>query len=893
MDQTARLMNQSKKKMTNHPDIYFTRDPVYNINDVDGKDYMFDHRMSGCYSIACKKKLSESHPGKYYVNGQYAGEPILNQALGRQNIGLYMRQWLTEYDITYQIRVEGLVTEIGEELEPFEFAIHTQPNLPLGEEFPEHDELVLNAAREGAVLLKNEGDVLPLPQGSTLNAFGSGTASYRLGCVGAGRINPRYGIRFKEGIEKYTSLKLNRELVEFYRNERDVLPPESLMKEAKKRSDTAIFVVSRPTGESEDTLPIQGEYYLTEDEKSLMLALRATFRKLVVILNTGYPIELGWIDHADAILWVGLNGMAGGRALGEILDGQINPSGRLPDTWAIDYQDIPAMRNALIADKECIRSHPRALNERRPYNIAVYEEGLYVGYRYFNTFQIPVAFPFGHGLHYTQFMRECVRFYCDSSHLEIDIKVTNTGSRMGKESILLFAQLPEGKLEQPSRRLIDFGKTQDLQPGESEVIKMCIDIKTLKSYDAEKASWVIEPGEVVLYLGGSVEEAEEQVRFLISEYITVKKVKNRVYPPFEVKELSRHAVKETYPTGTKSEIIESVALPYRRERNKTQELRTVKENKPKNIVTFPMVVDDHALLDSFVSQMTDYELCRCSVGAKPNWGYGENGCAGLLYSQGALAKYELPDAYYFADGNNGLNMYHINIGFPVSNVVCATFNEHLAYLEGRAIGKEALALGVSCVLAPAANLHRSPLCGRYSEYFSEDPLLAGRMAGNEGLGLQSRGIGSSLKHLFANSTEYLRSENHAIMSERTARELYLGVFEHAFNIYMPTSIMTGYNAANGVWCTEDEELLEGILREEWGFEGYIMTDWGGSNSCAGGAPAQAGLTWIAPGGMDDSFVAPILDALREGRLDRQRLLANVRDMIWSMVIQSEAREREE
>ena len=363
----------------------------------------------------------------------------------------------------------------------------------------------------------------------------------------------------------------------------------------------------------------------------------------------------------------------------------------------------------------------------------------------------------------------------------------------------------------------------------------------------------------------------------------ISQVKNRVLPPIPVKELSKKDPEGTWPAGDLSVVVTAEDLPYRGHREKTPERRPVVGAAPDRLITFPEVRKDPSLLDAFVLQMSDYELCRCSAGAKTGWGFGESGYAGLLYTEGALAKYQLPKEYYFSDGNNGLNMNEPNIGFPVSNVVCATFNERLAYEEGRAIAEEAIGMKLPCILAPAANIHRNPLCGRQSEYFSEDPVLSGRMAGQEGRGLQSLGIASSLKHFFANNAEYLRNCNHAIMSERTAREIYLRVFEEVLQVYMPDTMMTGYNAANGMWCGEDEDLIEGILREEWGFTGYVMTDWGGGNSCPGGAPAQAGLTWIAPGSMDDTFVTPILEALGDGRLDKERLRANVRDMMRVLI----------
>lgn len=882
MDETAALKNLAKQGETNSENFRLIEAAVFNIDDTDGRAFMGDNRMSGCYAISCTKDLDPEAGGRVYVNGEYWSQAIIGSSpFGGFSVGMFLRGALTEYDTDYRIRLEGLKTADGGELAPFEMTIHTMPRIAPGTEYPNHDPIVLAAAREGAVLLKNEG-TLPLGSGSALNVFGGCAACYRTGCVGAGKINPRYAIRLEEGVREYTSLRLNEELFDFYRKEQEVMPPEDVVERAAALSHTAVYVIGRPTGEGSDTPPEPGRYYLSDEEKAMIAALRDRFSKLVVVLNTGYPIEMGWVDQADAIVWTGLGGMAGGRALAEILEGTVNPSGRLPDSWSFDYYDIPSSLNYCVPADGSDIGNPFETGPRL-YHVTVYEEGLYVGYRYFNTFEKPVAFPFGHGLSYTQFTRECVRFTNHGANIEMNVRVTNTGDRAGKESVLLFAQIPEGKLEQPRLRLVDFSKTDELAPGASEVLCLRADARSFDSYDESTASWIVELGTVRLYLGGSVEEAVETAAFHVPEQILVRKVHNRLTPPFPVKELSHRDPEGTWPGGEKSEVVRSGDLPYRRWREPTPEKRPVSGERPSRLITFPEVVKNPDLLDSFVLQMSDYELCRCSVGGKTGWGYGESGYAGLLYAEGALEKYQLPQEYYFSDGNNGLNMNDQNIGFPVSNVVCATFNEELAYQEGRAIAEEAIGMKLPCVLAPGANLHRNPLCGRHSEYFSEDPVLAGRMAGQQGRGLQSLGIASSLKHFFANNTEYLRNSNHAIMTERTARELYLRVFEEAFQVYMPDTIMTGYNAANGVWCGEDEELLEGILREEWAFTGYVMTDWGGGNSCAHGAPAQAGLSWVAPGSMDDSLVTPILEALQSGRLDRQRLMANVRDMMGVLI----------
>lgn len=231
-----------------------------------------------------------------------------------------------------------------------------------------------------------------------------------------------------------------------------------------------------------------------------------------------------------------------------------------------------------------------------------------------------------------------------------------------------------------------------------------------------------------------------------------------------------------------------------------------------------------------------------------------------------------------ADGNNGLNMHDPTIGFPVSNSMCATFNEQLSFLEGYAIATEGKDLNLQCILVPAMNLHRNPLCGRYAEYFSEDPYLAGRMAGKESEGIEAAGASSVMKHFIANNAENHRSRNQSFLSERAMRELYLKVFEIAIETHMPDAVMTGYNPANGCWCAGDEELLEGILREEWDFSGYVMTDWGSTHCCPSVPTVQSGNCWIAPGCMDDSLPNEIVEGIKQGVVDRERIRANVRDM---------------
>ena len=752
-----------------------------------------------------------------------------------------------------------LMTPTGERIPHFTFMLKTLPRTAPAEKYPEHDAIVLQAAREGAVLLKNDNQTLPLRSGSTVNVFGAGSAVYRLGCLGAGKINPRYGIGVKEGIEKYSSLKLNAELYNYYTEENNTYPPADMVERAQAQSDTAVVFITRGSSEAHDMPKGKGGYQLTDDEYLLVRQVAAAFSKTVAVLNTAYPIETGWAKDAgvDAILWTGLCGMAGGRALAELLEGTVSPSGKLPNTWAKHYEDYPSARNFITQDDL------KAMTVDSPiqYVTTVYEEGLYVGYRYFDSFQKTAAYLFGHGLSYTTFKKsvKAVR-NLEGCGAALDICVENTGAMAGKETVLIYARIPSGKLEQPDKRLAAFAKTALLAPGECQVLHLEVREKQLKSYDEKTACWIIEPGTITLLMGGSVAETVHVHTITNRERMTVKQVEHRLEPPFKVTELSQKDPAGTWPSGLAS--------------------KAYTENEAKGVLPFkrnscdktaPHILDmlpgHPELPERIVTQMDDRELARISCGGATGWGIDDTGFAGMLYKDAPLDKYGIP-GYYFADGNNGVNMFQPNVGFPVSTVMAATFNEALMYDEGVAIAREAKDMNVQCLLAPAMNIQRNPLCGRHCEYFSEDPFLAGRMAGQECRGFESEKVSGCLKHFIANNAETMRNCNHSIMSERTARELYLNAFEIAMDVHMPDTVMTGYNAVNGAWCSQDVELLRGILREEFGFDGYVMTDWNGYGDGNLAASLNAGINWLAPGSTEESFIAPIVDALEKGTLDR-------------------------
>ena len=881
MDETTKLLMQAGRDGSKGASVFPMSAPVWNIDDVDGRMYMINHDFSGCYALLATKAIDPAHRGTLLIDGVPAGEVRLGPGyVGMQGIGLFLRGTLREYDREYRIEYKDALDLDGIPVAPYTAVIRTLSKRAPGEVWPEHDRLVLQAAREGIVLMKNENGTLPLGKGAALNAFGSGAAIFRLGTVGAGKINPRYGIRLERGVKEYSSLQLNDELFSFYTQEKECLPPEEMLARAREKSGTAVYVLTRGTGESIDNRPEKGEYKLTDAERALMAALRERFEKLAVVLNTGYPIEMDWAGMADAILWVGLPGMAGGQACAEILEGTISPSGRLPDSWAVQYEDIPASRNFNIPGPGATYSG----SDQAPsaYSVIAYEEGLYVGYRYFSTFGKKPAFPFGHGLSYTRFAKKVVRFTESGGLCEMKVRVRNTGSCPGKETVLLFARIPDGKLEQPERRLVAFGKTQLLYPGASEDLELTVPPLRFDSYDPETAQWVLEPGQYTLYLGGSAEEAEEAASFALSERMVLQTVKNRVTCPVQLHTMSKREP-DYWPEGKLSAIVESSELPYRRKRARVPETDPVKGSGASGgLITFPMVKENPGLLGDFVLQLSDEQLCRMSVGARTGWGPEDSGFAGTLYTDGVLKELELPE-YYFSDGNNGLNMNEPNIGFPTSNLIAATFNEALSYEEGRAIAAEAKGMQLQNILAPSINIHRNPLCGRQAEYFSEDPLLAGRMGGMESKGLEAEGVASCVKHFIANNAETLRNTAHALIDERTMREIYLKAFEYALDVHQPDSMMTGYNPTNGCWCAGDPELLQGILREEWGYEGYVMTDWGSSTCCNAVDSAEAGNSWVAPGEMDNREVDPMVKAIADGRLSRERVRKNVYRMMQSLI----------
>ena len=812
-------------KTENEPELLKVEEDItYDIDDVDGKMFMLDHSFSGCLVLSARKKLDERITGKVFYGEKEIGTCIVKcvvSAGGAQFVGLPVRSILTDYDTDYVIRVEGLADIEGNVMSPQKIRIHTNAKTYADPVYAEHDAVALTAAEEGMVLLKNENAVLPLRADEKIRLVGA--ELFRVTTVGAGRINPRYTYRLERAVKECSSFRVD------------------------GQADTALVVISRASGENYDNNAVPGEFYLSEEEREMIAGLRKECKRLVAIINSGYPMDLRWLEEyaVDAAVWCGFSGMLGCKALVEILDGRVNPSGKLPDTWSLDYTDIPASRNFY----QPVRPEEALGADVEDYIDTCYQEDIYVGYRYFETFDVPVAYPFGFGLSYTSFS-----IRAELAGMAVRAQVTNTGDRPGKEVVQVYAQIPEGTLEQPAKRLVAFAKTRLLAPGETEELVLSFSEKELESFDVSDACWKLTAGEYHVFTGNSVKNVVLTGSIVFTEDKVLRQSEHYMVCPVDMPLLSKKNPDQKlgFRTGIKEGVRELEPVCARRHFKEP-----VREEK------------------DFVDELSVWELARLNVCGSHGWGMHELGEAGRLYR---LERRDLP-VFRVSDGNSGVNVNRPNIGMPSSNLVCATWDRDLTCRIASVIAKEAKENGINMILAPAMNIHRNPLCGRHPEYFSEDPYLSGIMAGYFCKGLEDNGISGCVKHVIANNSESTRKRNHSLIPERALREIYLKTFEVALSVHKPDSIMTAYNGCNGCFTAQDEELIQGIFRGEFGFTGYVMTDWNSYDTVDPAAAVAAGNCWLTPGTEDDTFVSPIVEGVKRGTIELERLRANVRYLL--------------
>lgn len=741
-----------------------------------------------------------------------------------------------------------------------------------------HIDLSRRAAAEGMVLLKNENKLLPLKQGSAVALFGKATVDYVKGGGGSGDVTVRYIRDLSQGMqikETEGKVKVYEPLVNFYRENvaqqrsegkapgYTVEPeiPAELLQAAAESCDTAIISICRFSAEGWDRKgePNDGDFYLSCEEQAMVKAVCANFDRIVVVLNVGGMVDTSWFireTKIQSVLLAWQGGMEGGLAEADVLCGDVNPSGKLTDTFAATFADYPSSYN---------------FNESDDY--VCYTDDIFVGYRYFET--IPgaaekVNYPFGFGLSYTEFALHTESFDVANDVLTANITVTNTGSCAGKEVVQLYVSAPAGRLDTPRYELRGFRKTCLLQPGESETVIITVPVAELASYDEASAAYVLLSGEYSIFVGDCVRNLTKISTYNQNTERIVAAYKNRCTPR---KLPCRLRADGTYEQLTVSEydpVYDTSHYPY----SPNGEMQHIIPNdfgtpiSPETVL-FDAVAEGKITLDEFLQTLSDDQLITL-LGGCPNRGTADT--KGI----GGIDGVAIP-AVMTADGPAGLRIKSsrgVNTtAWPVATLLACTWDPELIYEIGVAGAEEVKENNFGMWLTPAINIHRSPLCGRNFEYYSEDPLIAGKLAAAMVRGIQSLQVSACVKHFCVNNKETNRKNSDSRLSERALREIYLKAFEIVVKESNVRSVMTAYNLMNGTYTSENKDLLTGILRDEWGYSGLVLTDW--CNHAQHYREALAGNNLRMPNG----HPARLQKALSEGLITRDDLIANARKVL--------------
>ena len=693
-------------------------------------------------------------------------------------------------------------------------------------------ELARQAAAEGAVLLKND-NVLPLKEGTTVSLFGRTYKDYFFVGYGSGGdvIRP-YNIDIAEGIENCDKLNLNYTLHNIYTEWREKNPvshgywahwplrywemplSDETVKNASANSDVAVVTIGRSSGEDRDCDLENGSYFLHDEEIEMLDLVTSYFEKVVVLLNVGNIIDMSWVKHygdkIGAVMYVWQGGMESGNAVADLLCGNVNPCGKLTDTIARNYYDYPS--SAQFGNKKA--------NE--------YTEDIFVGYRYFESFaKEKVLYPFGFGLSYTTFDIKCDKAKANDSGFDFEFTVTNTGDLAGKETVQLYLNKPCGKLGNPKRILVDFAKTDLIEPNGSQKLTMSVDMYQLTSYDDcgstnNASAYVTEKGEYDFYAGSNVRSAEKVFTYYQENTEVWEQLKQVCAPKsdflvWRVEEKhgnyflsTKMVAKEKYDLATR--ILNNLPADIEQTGDKGIKLQDVKDGK--------------ATLDEFVAQLDNVELEAITRGDyKMNSPLGAKGNAGAYGGVLESLREKGVKPIITTDGPSGIRILSCCSLLPIGTLLACTFDTKLVEKLYSIIAKEMKEKGSDVLLAPGMNIHRNPLCGRNFEYFSEDPYVSGKMGAACVRGIQSLGGSACPKHFACNNQELARTTNDSQVSERALREIYLKAFEICVKEAHPKNIMTSYNKINGVWSHYNYDTCVTVLRNEWGYEGNVMTDW--------------------------------------------------------------------
>ena len=783
----------------------------------------------------------------------------------------------------------------------------------------EHNEILRRFGAECAVLLKTDGS-FPLNAPCALALYGSGARRTIKGGTGSGEVNSRYFVTAEDGLEAagfrittkawmsryekiYAKSKkqfirdlkrsaLKRGTLAILDSMGAVMPEPEYSLPLDAAGDAAVYVLSRISGEGSDRKPVPGDILLTETEKRDILELNRKYKHFLLVLNVGGAVDLSPVTKVRNILLLSQLGVETGSILADILLGKSYPSGKLTTTWTA-WEDYP--RIGEFGEKDDTR----------------YKEGVYVGYRWFDTVGKEPLFPFGFGLSYTSFALAAGEVKEENGIIRAAVSVKNTGDRSGKEVVQLYVSAPQGRLDKPFQSLAAFEKTDELAPGEEQALTLSFDLRDLASYDTDQSAWVLESGDYVLRLGTSSRNAKAAAVLRLDGEALVRKVKNC---------LGRPDFADWKPESRQPEMPSAVPV-----------LEIDAAGIRTESVNYTLTHE----IDPLIGKLIDDELCLMNIGAfkqkgsKAVIGNAADSVAGAAGETFRLDGKVIP-AMVMADGPAGLRLsrqytrdekgvHAIGSGMPesvmelmpapaalamklfdgngkvkgeileqnctaipIGTALAQSWNLDFARRCGDIVGDEMERFGVHLWLAPALNIHRDIRCGRNFEYFSEDPLISGRFAAAITKGVQKHpGRGTTVKHYAANNQETNRYSSNSQVSERAMREIYLRGFEIAVRESQPHALMTSYNLLNGVHTCERRDLIEDVLRAEFGYEGIVMTDWiiGAMYSRKNKYPAPdaaktaaAGNDLTMPGGAGD-FKA-MRKGSKKGVVSRRQLQIN-------------------
>lgn len=737
-------------------------------------------------------------------------------------------------------------------------------------DFEKYTAKARQAVAEGQVLLLNQNHVLPLPKGSHVAVFGRMQLHYyKSGTGSGGMVNVNKVTGILEALEESEDVQVYEPLVDVYRewekdhpfdegvgwgnepwSQEEMELNEALVEEAAEKNEYAIVILARTAGEDKDNKMLEGAYCLTSIEEDMLQKVRKYFAKMIVLLNTGNIMDMSFMDkyRPDAVMYVWQGGMIGGLGTVDVLTGKVCPSGRLSDTIAAQMTDYPA------------DPYFGGLEQN------LYVEDIYVGYRYFESAaKSKVLYPFGFGLSYTTFSMEAGGFSYAENQVSVVMKVTNTGSVAGKEVVQVYAKAPLGKLGKPARVLIDFKKTKELMPGECEALTFAIPTSVFASYNEVSTAgmpvgWVLEAGEYTIYAGGNVRDAYAVGSFTLDELQIVEECRNALAPTTAFKRMKMTAANEHAEAACVYEIaMEEVPLRVvSPEEKRNAELPESCEITGDRGIKLADVKAGKATLDEFVAQLTEEELASIVRGE----GMGSpKVTAGTAAAFGGVTKSLLEKGIPCGccdDGPSGMRLDSGMKAFSLPNgtLLACTFNTQLNEELYAFTAVEMIKNRVDILLGPGMNIHRHPLNGRNFEYFSEDPLLTGKMAAAQVRGLKSAGMTGSLKHFCGNNQETRRHTSNSIISERALREIYLRGFEIAVKEAKADAVMTTYGPVNGIWTSSNYDLVTDILRKQWGFEGVVMTDWWAYVCREGDKPAKTDFATMVKAQNDLYMVCP-------------------------------------